>query len=215
MQAKSVAMIPMKATAAAKIPMKANGVSKKIPMKTTPAKSCKMVGKTKAMKLVLKLAAKGVRSGTPASPTAMALVQHPTTPRPGPPAPSRFSRPVPALPAPARLAHPAFVPPPPTCAAPATGPTQPARRAPARRQPPDPATDRVLPPPDRSPRAPLPPSAPRPPLGFPLGSCSVRRLQARRGALWSRRKIELKMDFSAAILVNFLNPLEMNTPRLR
>ena len=72
-----------------------------------------MVGKTKAMKLVLKLAAKGVRSGTPASPTAMALVQHPTTPRPGPPAPSRFSRPVPALPAPARLAHPAFVPPPP------------------------------------------------------------------------------------------------------
>ena len=46
MQAKSVAMIPMKATAAAKIPMKANGVSKKIPMKTTPAKSCKKVGKT-------------------------------------------------------------------------------------------------------------------------------------------------------------------------
>ena len=112
MQAKSVAMIPMKATAAAKIPMEANGVSKRIPMKTTPAKSCKMVGKTKAMKLVLKLAAKGVRSGTPASPTAMALVQHPTTPRPGPPAPSRFSRPVPALPAPARLAHPAFVRPP-------------------------------------------------------------------------------------------------------
>ena len=144
------------------------------------------------MKLVLKLAAKGVRSGPPASPTAMALVQHPTTPRPGPPVPGRSSRPVPALPAPARLAHPAFAPlsarlpgpddrphpARPTGSRP-TATARPAITTPARSG--GPAPDRVLPPPDRSPRALLPPSAPRAPLGFPLGSCSARRLQARRG----------------------------------
>ena len=134
----------------------------------------------------------------------------PTCPRPPGTRQTRPSgiRPPPRLPGPDDRPHPAR----PTGSRP-TATARPAITTPARSG--GPAPDRVLPPPDRSPRAPLPPSAPRPPLGFPLGSCSVRRLQARRGALWSRRKIELKMDFSAAILVNFLNPLEMNTPRLR
>ena len=191
MKAKPVAKIPMKAKPVAKIPMKAKGVRKKIPMKTTPAKSCKTGGKKRAMKLVLKPATKGVRSGTPASPTSTALVHHPLRPDPPrrPPAdppdlsppsrhppdsPIRHSSVPPHLRGPGDRPHPAR----PTGSRP-TATARPAITTPARSG--GPAPDRVLPPPDRSPRAPLPPSAPRAPLGFPLGSCSARRLQARRG----------------------------------
>ena len=191
MKARPVAKIPMKAKPVAKSPMKAKGVIKKTAMKTTSAKSCKKGGRKIAMKLVVKPATKGVRSGTQASPTSKALVHHPLRPDPPrrPPAdppdlsppsrhpsdsPIRHSPPSARLPGPDDRPHPAR----PTGSRP-TATARPAITTPARSG--GPAPDRVLPPPDRSPRALLPPSAPRAPLGFPLGSCSARRLQARRG----------------------------------
>ena len=82
MKARPVAKIPMKAKPVAKSPMKAKGVIKKTAMKTTSAKSCKKGGRKIAMKLVVKPATKGVRSGTQASPTSKASVHHPLRPDP-------------------------------------------------------------------------------------------------------------------------------------
>ena len=117
-------------------------------------------------------------------------------------------------------------PPLPACPAPTTGPTQPARRAPARQQPPDPPSrhppDPVAQHPTVScprPTVPPVPSCPRPPLGRPWafrsGPAPPAVSKPEGGFVVTHTKDRNKDGFSAAILTNFLNPLKMNTPRLR
>jgi hypothetical protein len=226
MKARPVAKIPMKATPVAKSPMKAKGVIKKTAMKTTSAKSCKKGGRKIAMKLVVKPATKGVRSGTQASPTSKASVHHPLRPDP----PRRPPADPPDLSPPSR--HPSDSPirhsPPslPACPAPTTGPTQPARRAPARQQPPDPPSrhppDPVAQHPTVScprPTVPPVPPCPRPPLGRPwafrLGPAPPAVSKPEGGFVVATTKDRNKDGFSAAILTNYFKALKINTPMLR
>ena len=72
-----------------------------------------------------------------------------------------------------------------------------------------------------APARPFPPCPPAPvrPSGAPgLSAWVLLRppSPSQKGDLWyRRRKIEIKTDFSAAILTNYLKALKMNTPRLR